>query len=372
MLPQAVNNKQSERNMVKFSVQNATAFCSMVYGRDEMLKAARLIEELGNYSMLSVMDHVNWYPDYTEIYSAWLMVAEIAMAMKKGDIGIMVSDVFRTHPVQMAQHALHMQKLSGNRFTLGIGAGEGPNLQGWGIESGKAVSRMEEAIQVFKLLFESDPKNKVSFEGKYYTFKKQFLQFKKKVEDVITPPKIWVAAGSPRTLKLAAKYADGWIPVGLTPGLYKEQAAIVRSEGRKVELAYNAFISISDKDPAAARERMKYIGMIQCLRPEAMKAIGIEVPEKVDFIKHFSKPGVSDHKRHQGSAMEFAMKANIPLEKVMEPVLAGTADDVIGQIEKWTGAGCEHFMMQFFGDDYWGSLDLFSKKVIPYFQEKEK
>ncbi len=358
--------------MVKFSIQNATAFCSMVYGRDEMLKAARIIEELGNYSMLTVMDHVNWYPDYTEIYSAWLMAAEIAMAMKKTEVGIMVSDVFRVHPVQMAQMALHMQKMSGNRFTLGIGAGEGPNLEGWGIDASKAVSHLEEAIQVIKLLFESDPKNKVSFEGKYYNFKKQFLQFKKKMEDVITPPKVWMAAGSPRTLKIAAKYADGWIPVGSTPELFKEQAAIVRSEGRKVELAYNAFASISDKDPAAAKERMKYIGMVQCLRPETMKACGIDVPEKVNFIKHFGKPGVSEHKRHQGSAMEFAMKANIPVEKIMAPVLAGSSDEVISQVEKWIAAGCEHFMLQLFGDDYWGSLDLFSKKVIPYFAEKNK
>ncbi|MBN2152671.1 MAG: LLM class flavin-dependent oxidoreductase [Candidatus Lokiarchaeota archaeon] len=357
--------------MVKFSIQNATAFSNLVYGRDEMLKAARIIEELGNYSMLTVMDHVNWYPDYTEIYSAWLMAAEIAMVTKRVGIGIMVSDVFRTHPVQMAQHALHMQKMSNNRFVLGIGAGEGPNLAGWGINADKPVSHMEEAIQVMKLVFESDPRNKVSFDGKYYKFSKQFLQFKRKADEPTVPaPKIWVAAGSPRTLKLTAKYADGWIPVGATPSLYKEQAAVVRSEGRPVELAYNAFINVSDKDPAAAKERMKYIGMVQCLRPEVMKACGIDVPDKVNFIKHFSKPGVSEHKRHQGAAMEYAMKANIPIEKVMEPVFAGSSDEVIGQIEKWVEAGCEHFMFQLFGDDYWGSLELLSKKVIPHFASK--
>ena len=64
---------------------------------------------------------------------------------------------------------------------LGLGAGEGANLTDFGINWEKKVSKLDEAIQVIKLLFESSPKNKVSFEGEYYNLKKVFLQMPVKI-----------------------------------------------------------------------------------------------------------------------------------------------------------------------------------------------
>ncbi len=312
------------------------------------------------------MDHVNWYPDYAKIYSAWLMAAEIAMATTKMDMSIMVADVFRTHPVQMAQHAMHLQQISKGRFILGLGAGEGPNLQGWGIDASKPVSHLEEAIQIIKQLFESNPKNKVTFEGKYYTFSKQFLQFP---EFGLPVPKVWMAAQSPRSLKIAAKYADGWIPVGCTPKLYKEQATIVKSEGRPVEMGYNTFLSISKDDPEKARNIAGVAASLFACRPEILKDLNIEMPEKLSFVKHFSLEKVSEHKRHQGNAMAFCQE-HVPRDLTLSTVLAGTPDDIIGQIEKWIAAGCEHFGLQFLGENYWESVKLFSKEVIPHFDKK--
>lgn len=350
--------------MVKFSVNNSTSFAMMMLGREDVLKAAKILDESGVYNMLSIMDHINWYPDYAKIYAAWIMATEIAMTTSNIEIGIMVADVFRVHPVTMAHQAMHLQQVSNGRFNLGLGAGEGPNLQAYGINADKPVSHLEEAIQVIKLLFESNPKNKVSFEGKYYNFKKQYLQF----PDFKFPvPKVWMGAQSPRTLKIAAKYADGWLPMGCTPKYYKEMAEVIKSEGRQIEMGYNTFIGISETDPEKAKSDASMAASVTICRPEIMKDINVELPEKLDFVKHYSMTSVSEHKRHLGNAMAFCQE-NVPESVRMDTVLAGTPDEVIAQIEKFVEAGVENIGLQFMGSDYWGSLNLFTEKVIPYFK----
>ncbi|NHI92622.1 MAG: LLM class flavin-dependent oxidoreductase [Candidatus Lokiarchaeota archaeon] len=345
--------------MVKFSLHHATNFSNLGFGRNEVLKSIKISEELG-YDMNSVMCHLNWFPNNAEIFSSWIMASEIAMNTKKPEVGIVVTDVFRTHPVQTALNALHLQRLSENRFVLGLGAGEGANLTNFGIDWERSVSHLEEAVQVIKLLFESSPKNKVNFDGDYFKLDQIFLQF-----PIEKPPKLWLAAGSPRTLKITAKYADGWIPIGCTPKLYKEQLKMVDSEGRNIEHAYNMMISISKKDPEKSKKLMDVVACVQSCRPEILKSYNLEIPEKVDFIKHFKLP-LKNQKSHTSKAMSFAQQ-NIPQDVRMECVLAGSPDEIISQIDKWVDAGCEHFCLQFFGD-YWESLELFANEVIPHFK----
>ncbi|MHA1784181.1 MAG: LLM class flavin-dependent oxidoreductase [Candidatus Helarchaeota archaeon] len=346
--------------MVDFSIQHATNFSNLGLGREDVLKSVRISEKLG-YKMNSVMCHMNWFPNTAEVFSSWIMASEIAMNTKTTDIGIFVTDVFRTHPGQMALNSLHLQRMSENRFILGLGAGEGANIINYGINWNKPVSHLEEAIQVIKLLFESSPKNKVSFEGEFFNLNKVFLQFQ-----VDVAPQIWLAAGSPRTLRITAEHADGWIPVGCTPKIYKEQAKIVDSKGRKIVHAYNMMASISKKDPEKAKKLMDVIGSVQCCRPEILKAYNVDVPEKIDFIKHFKLP-LKKQKSHTSKAMSFAQE-HVPIDVRMQCVLAGSPDEFVEQIERWIKAGCEHFCLQFFGDDYWDSLKLFAEEVMPHFK----
>ncbi|MHA1378185.1 MAG: LLM class flavin-dependent oxidoreductase [Candidatus Helarchaeota archaeon] len=348
--------------MVKFSVHHATNFTNLGFGREEVLRSIGIVEKLGCYDMNTVQCHINWYPNEAEVFSSWIMAAEMANHTKRTNIGIMVTDVFRTHPAQMALNALHLQRLSNGRFILGLGAGEGANLTNFGISWEKAVSHLEEAVQYLKLLFQSSPKNKVQFEGNYFKLNNVFLQMPAKI-----PPKIWLAAGSPRTLKITAQYADGWIPVGSTPKLYKKQLKIINSEGRKIEKAYNAFTYISKKDPDKAKEFMDVIGSVQCMRPEICEEFNVTVPEKIDFIKHFKLP-LRKQKSHTAKALGFAQK-HIPIEIRMQPILAGSPDEIIEQVEEWRKAGCENLVLQFWGDDYWNSLKLFADEVVPHFKD---
>ena len=99
-----------------------------------------------------------------------------------------------------------------------------------------------------------------------------------------------------------------------------------------------------------------------------MKDFNVELPQKLNFVSHFKMESVSEHKRHQGNAMAFCLD-KVPEAVRMQTVLAGTSDDITGQIEKWIEAGCEHFGLQFLGESYWDSVKLFTEKVIPHFKK---
>jgi phthiodiolone/phenolphthiodiolone dimycocerosates ketoreductase len=45
---------------------------------------------------------------------------------------------------------------------------------------------------------------------------------------------------------------------------------------------------------------------------------------------------------------------------------------VIEVFEKFLQAGVNHFVIRFWGSNYFGSIDQFANKVIPYFKDQEK
>ena len=50
----------------------------------------------------------------------------------------------------------------------------------------------------------------------------------------------------------------------------------------------------------------------------------------------------------------------------------GTPDDIIPIFERFLKAGVNHFVIRFWGKNYFGSIDKFATHVIPYFKEQNK
>ncbi len=50
----------------------------------------------------------------------------------------------------------------------------------------------------------------------------------------------------------------------------------------------------------------------------------------------------------------------------------GTPDDIIPIFEKFMAAGVNHFVIRFWGKNYFGSIDKFASHVMPYLREKIK
>jgi alkanesulfonate monooxygenase SsuD/methylene tetrahydromethanopterin reductase-like flavin-dependent oxidoreductase (luciferase family) len=124
-------------------------------------------------------------------------------------LGLLVSGMTYRHPSVFAAQAMTIDHASHGRLELSLGAAwfdkEHREL---GLEfppTGERIDRLDEALQVVRLLFTTD---NASFEGRYYQLHDATLN----PRPVQQPhPPIWIgASGERKMLPLAARHADVW------------------------------------------------------------------------------------------------------------------------------------------------------------------
>ena len=159
-----------------------------------------------------------WYADHILEYGAdderghgpvhecWSVLAAVGAVVPNLRLVSMVSPVTIHHPVVLTKRAITVDHISGGRAVLGIGAGWQVNehlAYGFELPPPRArVDRFEEAIQVTHFLAHGE---QVSFHGAYF-----------QLDGVACYPRpvdrlpILVGTGSPRMLRITARFADEW------------------------------------------------------------------------------------------------------------------------------------------------------------------
>lgn len=172
-----------------------------------LVKHAQLAEEAG-FDGIFISEHFNpWVADKGASGFALSTLGAIAQATKKIKLmtGV-ITPLFRYHPAVVAQASATIDRLSGERFMLGVGNGEAINEEPLGYSFPKyaeRAERMKEAIEIMRRLLAGE---KITYEGKYY---------KTKNAKLYSPPEhfvpILLAAGGPKSAELAGECADGLI-----------------------------------------------------------------------------------------------------------------------------------------------------------------
>ena len=156
-----------------------------------------------------------WLPDHffyrnpgeptRGIWECWTMLAALAEATERVEIGtLVVCNSFR-NPAILAKMATTVDEVSHGRLILGVGAGwNEPEYQAFGVPFDHRADRFEEALQILKPLLRE---GHVDFAGQYYQARNC---------DVVPRgprsegPPLMVGSEGPRMLKLTAQYADLW------------------------------------------------------------------------------------------------------------------------------------------------------------------
>ena len=323
-----------------------------------------------------------WMPDHLvatgvkrwDALHAWGTLCSLAVQTKRIKLATGVSDTFRHHPASLAQMAATCDVLSDGRAILGIGIGEAMNLVPFGIPFDKPVGRTIEAIQIIRRLFTEDF---VDFKGKYYELKKAFLRPRPVVPLSETKYRstvpIFIAASSPRTMKVTAQYGDGWLPANLTPEEYKENLKKIRDNAKmfqrdpsSIEPAHFMYVVVAD-DVETARKAIMPTGKMMLLsRPRIMEKLGFQPPTfdfEMTFKLIFPRDGES----------WLAESRKIPDEVVEKaPFLWGVPDVIIDKIDRFVEAGCSNFVVNFQVPrrTLKTTCQLFAEKVMPYFKKK--
>jgi F420-dependent oxidoreductase-like protein len=200
-------------------------------------RLAQTAEEAG-YSGLFRSDHfTNPSGPHLDALEMWSSLTWLASNTTRLAFGPLVTPVSFRHPVIAAWTAAAIDALSPGRLRLGLGAGwmerEHEEFGFDLLDVDARFRRFREALEVVtRLLRHEGP---VSFSGEFYELRDAELMPNPIRQDRI--PLVIGGNGPRRTLPLAAKYADEWNCVGLTPDAFRVRARrlddLMREEGRQ-------------------------------------------------------------------------------------------------------------------------------------------
>jgi len=172
----------------------------------------RLAEEYG-FDHAWTYDHLGWR-DLVDgpWFDAVPTLTAAAMVTRRIRLGTFVASPNFRHPVHFTREITALDDISQGRLLLGVGAG------GTGFDSAvlgaaeltprERVDRFTEFLSLLTRLLDND---KVDFAGTYY----RAVDARSLPGPVQRPhPPLVVAANGPRTLRLAARYGDGWVTTG--------------------------------------------------------------------------------------------------------------------------------------------------------------
>ena len=353
--------------VIKFGIEHGTNSSFTLMNTETYLKSIKYIDNTG-YDSIFIMDHLNHIPPRAEIPSCNILLGWAAAETKNVKIGTSVTDPHRKHPSQIALDSLTMQRITKNRFILGIGAGEGMNLTNFGVQWDRPAKRLKEAVEVIKLLWSTSQKRKITanYKGEFFNLENARLQYPTKIL-----PKLWIAANGPKLIEFTGEHANGWIPINYSPKLYKKHLNHLKKAGRidEIEKVCEIFVFISDDNPDQAHEVGRNVGASLCLVPELLEEYNIELPEGFSSQQIFKLP-VEELFAYTDKIREYALK-DIPTEIMESVIIAGSSDEIVEQISEFVNVGAEYFIIELFGiGEYFSALELFTNKVVKYFKDK--
>lgn len=210
-------------------------------------QTAREADRLGFYSLL-VGDHF-FAAAPQDSLEPFLLLTLAAQITRDCRIGTLVSPLTYRNPWELARWAANLHDLSIGRFTLGVGAGwyEAEHTA-FGVPFptiGERFDRLEEAIQVFKVLWSDQP---ASFQGNHFSVKQAQI--------LPTPqgngPAVLVGGnGGKRAIPAAARFADEWNATNLTPDILRKKVGLLNdfaaahnrsAESIRVSMMVNAVV----------------------------------------------------------------------------------------------------------------------------------
>lgn len=110
--------------------------------------------------------HRAWTTEYPD-RDALVRAAVVSAATRSLRVGTGITYSFTRHPVTLAAAAADLHEAFGGRFALGLGTGTRGMRRGWfGLDVGKPVAMMREAVELVRQLWASD--GAVTFHGDYY------------------------------------------------------------------------------------------------------------------------------------------------------------------------------------------------------------
>jgi coenzyme F420-dependent glucose-6-phosphate dehydrogenase len=182
------------------------ALSSEEHPPSDLVRNAKAAEDAG-FTFALVSDHYHpWVDAQGHSPFVWSTIGAVAQATDRLVLGTGVTcPMIRIHPAIIAHAAATSAALMPGRFFLGVGSGENLNEHVLGDKWPAADERLEEAIEVIRLLWEGGFQ---SFRGDFYDVEQARIYT---LPD--EPPPLAIAASKPLAAELAGRLGDAFIGV---------------------------------------------------------------------------------------------------------------------------------------------------------------
>lgn len=290
-------------------------------------KFAQRIEQLGFDSVWATEGLVNQLAALDPI----VVMAELAHGSERLRVGSCVILSPLRSPAVLAKEIASLDFLSKGRIVLGLAVG-GSSLSNpadytaSGVDPKGRGERCNEGIEVMRKLWTGE---RVSHHGRFYQFDDIYMYPK----PVQTPhPPIWVGGNADGAVKRAAKWGDGFVPIGEGAGEYKKAwdslCALAREAGRdcaKIIPAVHLFYCMADNRPTARA-----------------------LVERTLTLRYGIEVKVEDDQRY----------------------LLGNADDCAAVIDQYLAAGVQQFVINTVRplDEVCPDIEKFAQLILPRFR----
>lgn len=320
-----------------------------------------------------------WLPDHLvdidgSLVDPWVTLGYLAATTKKVDLYTAVTDYQKIHPAKLAQIIATLDELSNGRITLGIGAGEAMNNVPFGVpwdEPSLRVKKLEEYIQVLRLLWSSRSDHRVSFSGKYFALRDAWIDQRPFQEPY---PRVFIGAlGSRAMLDLTGRIGDGWFPWFMTPNMYKQKIErvidVAKSAGRDpetIERTYAVMVVVAS-DPRVVEDSINSIKpLIATVCPFLCEEEGMRLPSGIET--NYQRILLSKEELN-----ELTMLGQlVPTSLVKKVCAIGNVDEVISFLQERIRVGARHFVIVATRGQAEENLRAFRDEIIPYFREHER
>jgi F420-dependent oxidoreductase-like protein len=246
--------------------------------------------------------------------------------------GSLVTPVTFRRPVEVGRMAAQIDRLSGDRFVLGLGAGwtEAEHIA-YGLPFpplAERFDRLDEAVQLIQLLWQPGP---ATFNGQY--FQLRGADCRPKPADG-RPPIMIGGNGERRTLPLVAQRADEWNALNLTPDQYAAKVDVL-----------NRHCEAFDRDPAEIRRSMTIYGLIG------------PTPQIVDEITRAQSLVVGDTPPDDLARHRDEVRA--------DGMPSGSTDEIIDYLGRLADLGLQEVVFRHFLLDIDDAVEYFSADLSP-------
>lgn len=301
-----------------------------------------------------------WVSDDLFLRSALVILAAVAQATQRIEIGTCILNPYTIHPAEIAMAAGTLDELSQGRFNLGLSSGSGDFLAWLGMTQDKPRTAVVETVTVLNRLLSGE---RAAYDGEFLRWTDEaYLRF--------SPQRrvpIYIGAMSPRMLQTIGEIADGGLPLLFPPEHYHNVMPHIQRGAEKagrslddIDIAACIWCSVADDRAAAEdvlREKIAYYG--HAMSDTILDQLGLQ---RADFDEIERAVMVENN---------IAKAKSLITEPMLKIGVVGTTHDLIARLEGLVEMGARHLSFgPPLGPDPLRAVEQIGRDVLPYFRRK--